>query len=537
MSVSKDVLQDVVNKGETSNGSIEFKESLTIDSHWLIKESRDSLAAQMKHRILSGEGSATYVIGVTDSGELKGISKDSLDETIKILSSISAEVSAEIEEINKWEVENTDRFVGLVKIIEDSAPNSDSNQIVVGTAGHVDHGKSTLVGSLITGTEDDGKGDLRQHLDVKPHEIDRGLSADLSYSVYGFNSSNEPLRLRDPNQTREKSDLVEKADKLVSFVDTVGHQPWLRTAIRGLVGQRIDYGLLVVSAEDGPTQTTKEHLGVLLAMDLPTIITITKADLVSQEQLETVEKDIEALLRGVGCTGLSGERYQYETLRDEIDSKTAPILRTSAVTREGLDTLDKLFSELPKTRLGTQNETFQMYIDTTYLVEGVGTVVSGTIKSGTLEQGDTVYLGPTQDGEYIKTKARSIEIHYHSVDKAEPGELISVALQNISEDQVERGMMISKEQPKVVTEFEAEVMILNHPTKVSTGYEPVIHIETISESIVLEPDDPPLLPGEKGTINAKFKFNPYAISEGQKFVFREGKSKGVGKITNIPDKN
>jgi elongation factor 1-alpha len=78
---------------------------------------------------------------------------------------------------------------------------------------------------------------------------------------------------------------VEECDKVVSFVDTVGHEPWLRTTIRGIVGQKLNYGLLTIAADQGPTHITKEHLGIILAMELPVIVAMTKIDVVTAEKV------------------------------------------------------------------------------------------------------------------------------------------------------------------------------------------------------------------------------------------------------------
>ena len=531
------VLEQAIEKGEEEQGSIEFKEELEKHIH-LTDNKRRSLVAQLRHRVLSGDGEATYVVGVDDDGQITGLTQSDFDETIDVLSILAEEASAEISSAETWDVDGSDeRVVGLVTVEQVGSVDIESNHIVVGTAGHVDHGKSTLVASLVTGSADDGEGGLRSYLDVKPHEIERGLSADLSYAVYGFNDG-EPLRLRNPDRKQERSSIVDNSDRLVSFVDTVGHQPWLRTTIRGLVGQRLDYGMLMVAADDGPTKTTREHLGVLLAMELPTIIAITKTDLVSDERVEEVEEEVQRTLRDAECSPLPLSRYDVDRAVDEVSSQVVPIARTSAVERNGIDQLDELFARLPKVGQDEKGE-FEMYVDRTYTVEGVGTVVSGTIKAGSVEQGDELLLGPTQDGSFLRTKARSIEIHYHSVDEARAGQLVSIAVRNISEEQVRRGMLLTDVTAPVepVQEFEAEVMVLNHPTQVTSGYEPVVHLETICEVACIEPqNDGALLPGDKGAAKFRFKFNPYVVEEGQRFVFREGQSKGVGTVTRVlPD--
>ncbi|WP_439027089.1 GTPBP1 family GTP-binding protein [Haloarchaeobius sp. DT45] len=546
MSPDRAVLERALERGEQEGGNVEFKERLSKDVH-LAEGRRESLAAQLRHRVLSGDGEAMYVVGVTDDGGLAGIEPDVFSETMDVLSLLAEEAGAHIENVQTWGVtdtgvhrgtgdgttpEATKGIVGVAEIREGGVLETDDEHIVVGTAGHVDHGKSTLVGSLVTGQPDDGDGATRGYLDVKPHEVERGLSADLSYAVYGFNDDG-PVHMNNPHRKQDRARIVTESDRLVSFVDTVGHEPWLRTTIRGLVGQKLDYGLLTVAADDGPTKTTREHLGVLLATDLPTIVVLTKKDIVDEERLEAVEREVERLLRDVGKTPLRVDRHGVDAAVEEISDTVVPILTTSSVTMEGLDTLDELFERLPKTA-GVEGD-FRMYIDRTYSVTGVGAVASGTIMSGEVEAGDELLLGPMPDGSWREVEARSIEMHYHRVDEAKAGRIVGIALKGVAENEIERGMALvpRESDPATVREFDAEVMVLNHPTRIGDGYEPVVHLETISEASIFTPDDGRLLPGDKGRTRVRFKFKPYMVEEGQRFVFREGQSKGVGTVTNV----
>ncbi|GGK74694.1 GTPBP1 family GTP-binding protein [Haloarcula sebkhae] len=539
MSPDRAVLRRALDRGEREGGSVEFKERLTENLH--LSEGRlESLAAQLRHRVLSGDGEATYVVGVTDDGGLAGISPAEFSESMDVLSLLAEEAGAHIEDVKTWGVDgvsddgstDTDGIVGVATVSEGSVL-ADDDHIVVGTAGHVDHGKSTLVGSLVTGDADDGEGGTRGFLDVQPHEVERGLSADLSYGVYGFDDDGEPIRMDNPHRKDDRARVVEESDRLVSFVDTVGHEPWLRTTIRGLVGQKLDYGLLTVAADDGVTETTREHLGILLATDPPTIVAITKTDLVDGERVAEVERSVEQALREVDKTPLRVERHGVDTAIDEISETVVPVVTTSAVTKEGLDALDDMFEALPKTA-GEVGD-FRMYVDRTYNVQGVGAVASGTIKSGAVEAGDELLLGPMQDGSFREVEVRSIEMHYHRVDEAKAGRIVGIALKGVREADIERGMVLlpSDADPSPVQEFEAEVMVLNHPTRIGDGYEPVVHLETVSEAAAFYPEGGQLLPGDAGKTRVRFKFRSYLVEEGQKFVFREGSSKGVGTVTDI----
>jgi len=385
MTADRAVLEQALERGEEEGGPIEFKERLSRDVH-LVDGRMESLAAQLRHRVLSGDGEATYVVGVTDDGHVAGIEPSAFSESMDVLSLLAEEAGAHIEDVETWGVgrEDENGLVGVATVCEGAILDTDDSHIVVGTAGHVDHGKSTLVGTLVTGQADDGQGGTRSYLDVQPHEVERGLSADLSYAVYGFDESG-PVRMDNPHRKSDRARVVEESERLVSFVDTVGHEPWLRTTIRGLVGQKLDYGLLTVAADDGPTKTTREHLGILLATELPTMVAITKADLVSGERLQEVERAVERLLRDVEETPLRIERHGVSAAAEEIGD-VVPILRTSAVSGAGLDALDDLFERLPKTNGGDGD--FRMYIDRTYSVTGVGAVASGTVNAGSVEAGD-----------------------------------------------------------------------------------------------------------------------------------------------------
>ncbi|MCX8172315.1 MAG: GTP-binding protein, partial [Archaeoglobaceae archaeon] len=406
--------------------------------------------------------------------------------------------------------------------------------ILIGTAGHVDHGKSTLVGCMVTGIPDDGDGATRIFLDVLKHEIERGLSAELSFAVMGFKDG-KILRLKNPMSKEEKARIVERADKLVSFVDTVGHEPWLRTTIRGLLGQKIDYGLLVIAANDGVMRTTKEHLGILLAMELPVIVAITKIDMVDEDKVRETVSHVSNLLRSVGRIPiLIRERKEIAKLANLIfeNRLIVPIIETSAVTLKGYDLLEELFYRLPKRY--TAEKEFLMYMDKIYRVTGVGIVVSGCVKSGELREGEDVYIGPFDDGSFKLAKVMRIEMHHYRISKTKCGDIVGIALKGVRYEDLRRGMVLSKSLPKAVREFEAEVYVFTHPTLIKPGYEPVLHSETIAETVTFKAIGKGYLKaGDRDRVRIRFKYHPQCIFEGQKFIFRESRSKGMGEVVRI----
>ncbi len=520
-------LFEIIKEGE--GGNVEFKEFLSREIH-LKKERRQSLASQMKYRLNLGSGTAVYILGVKDDGTPVGLTQNSLKESLDVLGEIARDVGFGLK--NTEVVRSNGKFLCRVTIGREKL---EKEHLLIATAGHVDHGKSTLIGTLVSGVLDDGNGRTRIFLDTMKHEIERGLSADLSYAVYGFTSSGDVIYLSNPLSKKSRAEVVARAKKLVSFVDTVGHEPWLRTTIRGIVGQKLDYGLLTIAADDGITSITREHLGILLAMDLPVIIAVTKAD--RAKDIEGLERDIAKLLALVGRVPkrITDEKDIRELGNFSNLSVLVPIVVTSAKTGEGIELLHRLFYSLPKRAAELEvNKDFVMYIDKVYNVPGVGLVVSGSVKQGSIRVGDRLFLGPDYSGSFHEVRVASIELHYYSVESAQVGEVIGVALKGYK-GEVKRGMVLSsKKNLKAVWQFEANVAILNHPTRVARGYEPIIHLETVSETVTLEPLEQEFLSaGDRGRVKMSFKYFPHYIEEGMKFIFREGRSKGIGVVTKV----
>lgn len=525
-----DNIYDITKHGERDN--IEFKEHLNVDYH-LKTDRKLHLASQMKYRMEKGDGEAIYFIGVHDDGHLIGLIESDFKESMFVLESIAQEIGAKLLDIEKHPAEH-----GIVAKVRIGKPHKNKiDHMLIGVAGHVDHGKSTLVGTITTGSLDNGAGRTRIFLDVQKHEIERGLSADLSFAVYGF-YNNAPVRIKNPLKKNEKSKLMEKCDKIISFVDTVGHEPWLRTTIRGIVGQKLNYGLVVISADQGPTHITKEHLGIILAMDLPVIIVMTKIDMVTLQTVKEVKQQIFELIKLVGRIPLMVKTLKdTEFVADNIENHLVPIIQVSTVTGDGIALLDSLFLNLKVPSNGHDlKKPFMMYIDKIYSVMGVGTVVSGTIRQGKVKTGDKLLIGPMGTGKFKETNSKSMEMHHYRKEVAETGEIVGISITGLEVEDIKRGMILcSKYYPiNAIREFEAEVAILVHPTTIKKGYECIAHIETIAETMIFEPLNREFMSaGDTGKMKMKFKYRPCYIQEGQKLIFREGRSKGVGTVTKI----
>ncbi|MEA1994414.1 MAG: GTP-binding protein [Euryarchaeota archaeon] len=517
-------INEILAQGERDN--IEFKSYL--HSGHLFKGKKQKLASQMKFRLEQGDGTACYIVGVYDDGTVCGLDEAKYLETLRVIKEVAEEAEAEIAKVERYEKEGL--FARIT--VKNNHEIQNRSHIVIGTIGHVDHGKSTLIGSLIADQEDDGAGKTRIFLDFLPHEIERGLTAEIAYAVYGFDEKGNPLKLKNPLNKREISDVVDRAKKLISFVDCPGHAPWLRTTIRGMLGQKVDYAFLVIDVSDGITLITKEHMGIAMAMELPIIVALTKMDKVTEEESRRVEENLSIMLKRVG-------RVPYKVKNPAVhieNEKIVPIIKCSAVTKEGFDLLDNLLLNLPERAKKPEKlkKPFLMYIDKVHSIKGAGTVVTGRVRQGVVENNTNLYLGPFNDG-YRKIRGQTIMEHYHYLKKAEVGDVVGIALKNIKNEEIRRGMVLTEKKGKITREFIGDVFILSHPTTIKAGYEPVLHLETISECVEFEEiyGKEYLSVGDHARIRMRFKYNPYHIEEGEKFIFREGRSKGIGGVKEV----
>lgn len=258
--------------------------------------------------------------------------------------------------------------------------------MIIGTAGHIDHGKTTLVRAL-TGVD----------TDRLPEEKRRGITIELGFA---------PLDL--PGVGR------------VGIVDVPGHEAFVRTMVAGATG--IDAALLVVAADEGVMPQTREHLAILgLLGTRGGVVAITKADLVEPDWLALVRQDVAESLRGSVL-------------------EAARIIDTSATTGAGLDELRQALAEvLGAMPVRNPDDLFRLPVDRVFAVKGTGTVVTGTVWSGRIQVGSKVWIAPGNGS----ARVRSIESHGQSGESAQPGTRTALALVGLDVADVPRGSWIT----------------------------------------------------------------------------------------------
>src|SRR5438093_2680072 len=264
-------------------------------------------------------------------------------------------------------------------------PSSDTSARVIATAGHVDHGKSTLITAL-TGIDPDR---LRE-------ERERGMTIDLGFAW-----------------------LTLGGGGAVGIVDVPGHQDFIRNMLAG-VGP-VDAVLLVVALDEGVMPQTREHLAILGVLGVDRgVVALTKRDFVDDEWASLARADVAAAMR---VTPLAG----------------APMIEVSATAKTGLaelvETLESILRTAPARRdLGRP----RLAIDRAFTLTGFGTVVTGTLVDGVFATGDEIEILPTRQ----RARVRGIQTHKRALDSASPGSRVALNLSGVEKDELERGMVI-----------------------------------------------------------------------------------------------
>lgn len=272
------------------------------------------------------------------------------------------------------------------------------NDVRVAVIGNVDSGKSTLVGVLTKSLLDDGRGSARSKVFNFSHEQANGRTSSIGQEIMGFDSKLQQVTVERENATKNQSwsHVVSNSEKLVTFLDLCGHEKYLKTTMFGLVGLMPDYSMIVVGANMGVSRMTREHLGISLALGIPVFIVVTKVDIspkqVYDETISTLTKIMESKQAGKQVNIITDKSDMQICAKAMPSNQTCPIFSISNVTGEGLDKL-KEFLGLISSRVsisgqfGLPTDPVEFFIDGNYQVKGVGTVVTGTLLSGTIKPG------------------------------------------------------------------------------------------------------------------------------------------------------
>ncbi len=405
--------------------------------------------------------------------------------------------------------------------------------------GNVDAGKSSLTGVLTKNILDDGRGYARSLVSQFDHERDSGKTSSVTQNFSKDNNG-----------------------KVTVYIDLAGHEKYLKTTLHGMTGYYPDYGMVVVGANMGITDITKEHMNVAIALNVPFMVVITKIDIAPTHIFEKTKSHIEEIIKNKLKQKSAIYMNEENVTSLQHIRKYVPIFCVSNKSGENIDILRKyidythdFFEKHNKlTCFHTMDElksTNIFSIDRSYQVNGVGTVLSGKVCNGRFKKNDNVYIGPFH-GMWYPVIIRSFHDNFQqNVDYMENDESGCIAIKcNVKNVDLKKlvyrkGVYLMSgngEECKKFTsyEFEADVVIMHtHSTTIAKNYQPIINCNKIVQSakIVDIYEKTHIRAGDKCRIKFRFMHRPEFIQENDKFIFREGQTRGIGIIRKVLNDN
>ena len=338
--------------------------------------------------------------------------------------------------------------------------------IIVGTAGHIDHGKTTLIKAL-TG----------RNTDRWEEEQRRGITIDLGFTYFDLKNGDR-----------------------VGIIDVPGHEKFINNMVAGVVG--MDLVLLVVAADEGIMPQTREHMDILGLLGIEkSILVINKCDLVDEEWLELVEEEIQEELEGTFLEG-------------------APVVKVSAATGQGLDELTDTIQQLMSDEVVAKDtQTIpRLPIDRAFTLSGFGTIITGTLISGTITREDVLEMYPIGK----ECKIRNIQVHGQNQDKCYAGQRVAINLSNVKKKEIRRGCVLApKNSMKNTDLLDVKLKVLEDSMRILTNHER-LHLYTGTSEILCRAvllDKEQIGPGEEGLVQLRLE-EEIAVKRGDRFVVR-----------------
>jgi len=338
--------------------------------------------------------------------------------------------------------------------------------IIIGTAGHIDHGKTTLIKAL-TG----------RNTDRWEEEQKRGITIDLGFTYFDLKNGDR-----------------------VGIIDVPGHERFINNMVAGVVG--MDLVMLVVAADEGIMPQTREHMDILGQLGIEkSILVLNKVDLVDEEWLELVEEEIREELDGTFLEG-------------------SPIAKVSATTGQGIPELVEMIEKLTAEEVEQKdiNTIPRLPIDRVFSLSGFGTIITGTLLAGTITKEDTLQIYPIGK----ECKIRSIQVHGQDMEKCYAGQRVAINLSNIKKSELRRGCVLAPaNNMKNTTLLDVRMNIIPSSKRVLTN-QSRLHLftgtsEILCRAVLLDKEE--IGPGETGLVQLRLE-EEIALRRGDKFVIR-----------------
>ncbi|MHA2192858.1 MAG: GTP-binding protein, partial [Candidatus Thorarchaeota archaeon] len=479
---SVEEIVEILRKGEARN--MEFKRNLTKTD--LKSDRRQKLVTRIRYMTCETPFEGLFLIGIEDlagkTWEVYGLTEPQIKTAEAVLVDICAE--AEVEIVEEERIETGQGLVGKY-LLKRIAALEVKETCSFNVAGRVNSGKSTLIGSLVTGSPDNGSGKSRSFLLTHPQEITRGQTADIHLTFMGFTQNGETIHLDNPRNKEEAARVLDASARILTFFDAPGHQEYSKTMIRSILGADAQYGLVLVpgpeeasliQSEEGKTglrrldDITREHLILMANQEAPFMVVISKVDKTNSSDLALVNEVVRSTLREIGRIPVSlKEVDEMDTLVGEIEHRVVvPIIEIASTEEDSLALLTELLRRLPSNSKKVDlTKPARAYVDKVYRgIRGTNAVITGTVKAGVFKKGQSVIIGPDENGNMQDGRLFSIEMFKKRIGSVRAGDLFGFDIKDVDKHDVRRGQVVADPDDSIKScrSFEANIVVTRHPT-------------------------------------------------------------------------
>ena len=467
---------------EYDYGNVEYKLKLCDVTVKRIQE----LTSQMNYRLREGSGECYYEIGVEDNGNTLGISKQELEISLNVINTIANNLGCKTK-IMKL-IQGKEGLIAEMYIKKQEDDLLNKIEITIGVLGEGGTGKSTIIGVLINGVLDNGKGLARTNVFRHKHEILCGKTSSFSHQILGFDEEGKLTNYGDLLKP-SLSQIVSKSTKIINFYDMAGgNKTFNKSTLSTLSKEYLDYLLFVISAKDEITKKTEDLLRLIYNIDLPVIAIINKIDLVSDSELEkTVRKYKETIkkLKKIPIIIKNDEDVALFSRSMEEKEILVTFLVSTLTFNGGLNLFKNFLKSLPKLnetiykndklkQKQKELELEKMEFDIHEIIHKENNaILSGIVSSGKLRTNSKCFLGPDISGNFIKIEICDIHCKKVSVSYSFKGQYCSVCIKSLgkintlSKENVKKGMYLldTRITPVASRLFEIEVWTIDDTTR------------------------------------------------------------------------
>ena len=414
--------------------------------------------------------------------------------------------------------------------------------------GNVDSDKSTLVGWLTKGIKDDGRDYARKYVFNFQHETESGRTSYIAEEIIGITNGKiiHSGRLNEKKNVSWK-EIASQSGHVITFLDLCGHEKYLKTTMYDVSALMPHY-----ATNMGVQLMTKEHLGIVVSLGIPFFIVFTKIDIAPKEVKEKTINHFTTLLRG----GLKKTVFNVKSSNDAefaanyiSDGNIVPIFQVSTVSGDGIEDLKNFLSILtpkfPKINdfsiIKSPKDKTEVLLDNAFNTK-VGSIFAGIVVSGKIEVNQKLLIGPTLEGDFKLVQIREIHFLRVNVNELCCGNSYSLKLKSLDKsfelniNIFRKGMVLLDPETKLepTMEFEVEALIVHHSSIIKVGYQSVVHCHVIRQTCsIVQMDKEFLRAGDTGSIIFRFMKKPEYMHVRDIILFREGRTRGKGKITKI----